>query len=419
MRNWLLPIAAVISASIAHADIDAGLKPAVTRSGWQLDFTGYVQADSVPWSQDSSNELDPTTGEPRNEVRVLIRRARLRANAHRDAMFGALELDGNTITGAAARLISAYVGYTVPLPATDTVPLVMVSAGLFKTPFGVEVPANERDKPFVESPAFARALFPGSYDAGVMIRGGYSLVRWSVAAVNGAPPGDAQWHGKDPSSSYDFVGRIGADVTGPYELRIEAGISALKGRGLHPGAPPTKESLQWIDESQDGRVQIDELQVIPGSPGGPSESFSRQAIGADVRAHWRICRLGLGTAFAEGVLATNLDRGLVYADPVAQGRDARHLGMSVGVVQDLGAYAQLGARYDRYDADRDASEQQGVMLGVDQVFSTLSVVAAGHWRDARFAVQYDHERNPFGRGDAGSPITRSADRVTLRAQVGF
>jgi hypothetical protein len=34
-------------------------------------------------------------------------------------------------------------------------------------------------------------------------------------------------------------------------------------------------------------------------------------------------------------------------------------------------------------------------------------------------VQYDRERNPFGRGDDGAPTTRADDRVTLRAQVGF
>ncbi len=130
--------------------------------------------------------------------------------------------------------------------------------------------------------------------------------------------------------------------------------------------------------------------------------------------------IGTGTAFAEVAIATNLDRGLLYADPVAAGRDLRHLGFSVGVVQNITPYAMVGARYDRYDADRDANERIGLpVVGVDQVFSTLTVMAGGRWHDARFTAQYDHEQNPFGRDDNGMPITRDADRLTLRAQVGF
>jgi hypothetical protein len=120
------------------------------------------------------------------------------------------------------------------------------------------------------------------------------------------------------------------------------------------------------------------------------------------------------------VLATNLDRGLRYADPIAASRDLRHLGFALGFVQGLGPYVRIGARYDRYDVDRDANERAGLdIVGVDQVFSTLALMAEARWRDARLIAEYDRERNPFGRDDAGNPATRSADRVTLRAQVGF
>jgi hypothetical protein len=282
------------------------------------------------------------------------------------------------------------------------------------------VPANERDKPFLEPPAFARALFPGNYDAGAMVRGGYGVARWSLAVINGAPAGDAQWKGRDVTSSYDIVGRLGAAIDGPYRSKFAVGVSAITGQGLHPGAPPTKDELQWIDENQDGIVQTPELQVLPGMAGTPSLPFDRNALGADAYVEWCICKVGTGAAYAEVVVATNLDRGLVYADPIATQRDLRHLGFAIGVVQSLGDHAQIGARYDRYDADRDAFEREGVVLvGVDKVFSTLSVMAAGRYRDARVLVQYDHEQNPFGRGDDGMPTTRSADRVTVRAQVGF
>jgi hypothetical protein len=114
------------------------------------------------------------------------------------------------------------------------------------------------------------------------------------------------------------------------------------------------------------------------------------------------------------VIASNLDRGLVYADPVQASRDLRHVGFAVGVVQTITDHAMIGARYDRYNADRDANEQQALT----KVFSTLSVMAGGRWNDARFVVQYDRDRDPSSRAN-GSPTTRHVDRVTLRAQVGF
>lgn len=408
-------------AGIAHADDAEPRRPAITLRGWQLDLTGYIQADAVPWSQDSYNELDPATRAPLNDERFLIRRGRLRVEAYRGAAFGALELDGNTIDGNVARIIAAQVGWTF---THDNAPLVTLSAGLFKTPFGAEVPASERDKAFLEPPAFARALFPGNYDAGAMVSGQYGLARWSLAIMNGAPAGDAQWRGRDPAQSFELVGRLGT-VIEPRDdegmTRIEAGVSASTGQALSPGTPPTKDELQWIDENGDGQIQVaNEIVVIPGGAGTPSQTFDHQALGADVAVHWCICVIGRGTAFAEGVIATNLDRGLVYADPAMASRDLRHLGFAFGVVQSVTDHAVVGVRYDRYDADRDANERLGLnIVDASKIFSTLSIMAAARWNDGRLIVQYDRERNPFGRADDGSTTTRNADRVTLRAQVGF
>lgn len=377
-----------------------------------------MQVDSIAWSEDSYDEIEPTTGQPLNDERFLIRRGRLRAEARRDGIVGSFELDGNTIDGPEARILAAQVGYEYPERGT---PVVGITAGLFRTPFGAEVPMAERVKPFLEPPTFARALIPGNYDAGVMAYGQAGIARWAVAVMNGAPVGDAQWRGRDPVASYELVGRIGAVIEGPRKFRVEAGVSALAGSGIHPGDPPIKEGLQWVDDNNDGLVNANtELRVVRGSPGTPSETFDRQAIGGDLQLHWCFCKIGNGTAFAEAVIATNLDRGIIYADPIAASRDLRHFGFAVGFVQNITRHAMVGARYDRYNADRDRTERVGLpIVGVDQVFSTLSILAAGTWKEARFAVQYDHERNPFGRDDTGLPITREADRLTLRAQVGF
>src|SRR5262245_49620115 len=132
--------------------------PAPDPDAWTLETTGYLQVDSVAWSEESVDQLDPNTGEPLNQTRFAIRRGRVRATAHRDALSGSIEIDGNTNAGGAtARLLGAQVGWTYPAAGQ---PLAAISAGLFKIPFGAEVPASERDKPFLEPPAFARALFP-------------------------------------------------------------------------------------------------------------------------------------------------------------------------------------------------------------------------------------------------------------------
>jgi len=399
--------------------------PIATRGDWLFDLTGFVQADAVVWSQASVDELDPSTREPLNEQRFLVRRGLLRAAAHKDALSAAIELDGDTQDGPTVRIFGAQVGWTYapgasPGDPPDARTLVAVTAGLVPIPFGVDVPANVRTQPFLEQPAMSRALFPGNFDAGLTVAGSYGFARWSLAIMNGAPAGDAQWRGKDPTSSYDFVGRLGADIPGPRRLRVEAGVSALSGTGLHPGIPPTKDGIQWVDDNQNGIVDPTEIQIVPGSPGEPSQKFSRNAVGADVQVHWCLCALGTGTAFFEAALATNLDRGLVYSDPVAASRDLRQLGFVLGAVQDLGPYAQVGVRYDRYDADRDAMDREGTALvNAHKIFSTLAIMASARWADARFTVEYDRERNPFGRGDDGAPTTLAADRLTLRAQVRF
>ena len=378
-----------------------------------MRLSGWVQADAVAWSEDSFDEIDPTTGDPLNQERFLIRRGRIRAEGERGSLFAAMELDGNTIDGPEARILAAQVGWRRSQ--------VEVVAGLFRTPFGFEVTMAERDKWFLEPPAFARAFFPGNYDGGVMVRGAYGVGRFVIAATNGVPVADAQWHGRDPADSIDLVGRAGAVVELPYRARVELGVSALMGRGFSPGAPPTKESFEWVDDNQNGIIDnVTELRVVPGTPGTPSQTFERRGVGGDVQVHWCLCALGTGLAYAEVALGTNLDRGLIYADPIRASRELRHLGFQVGVVQNVTEHAQVGVRYDRYAADRDASERLGLeLVGTEPVFSALSVMASARRGDARLVVQYDHERNPFGRDTSGVPTTRSADRLMFRAQAGF
>jgi hypothetical protein len=378
-------------------------------------LSGWAQIDAVAYSGDSVDELDPASGAPLNQERLLVRRARLRAAVDRGALGASLELDGNTVDGAALRLLAAEVRFRHERGALT----LAVAAGLFKTPFGAELPLPDRERFFLEPSRAARALFPGSYDAGVKASGRWKLLRWSVAAVNGAPPGEVQFRGRDPSSSFDLVGRVGAEG-GSCGVTLTAGLSALTGRGFHPGAPATKDELVWLDANENGLVELTELQVRDGDPATPSQEFDHRALGVDVAGTWWWPGVGRGRAAAELVVAENLDRGLLVGDPVAQSRDLRELGWHVEVEQQVARWARLGVRYDRYQPDRDAFEARGVALvGTNPTWSTWSVVAALEDGGRRLALGYEHEQNPLGRGDDGAPRTRSADRVTVRGQVGF
>jgi hypothetical protein len=424
-RRWLAAYALILGAAPAYAEPAAEVtRPAVSHLGWTLDFTGFVQADAVVYSQASDDQLDPATSEPLAEEHFGIPRAALRVDAHKGPLAGELELEAFTTRAtlpeptqtSGVRLETAMVSWRDH-------PYVEVDGGLFRIPFGVGTSTNPRDRLFMELPTFERALFPGDIDAGVMAKGAYGILRYSLAVMNGAPVGDAQWKGKDPSASYDFVGRIGGDW-GTRAMwghpHVTFGVSGLAGRALHPGTPPTKDHIQWVDDNHDGMIQTTELQVIAGTPGEPSVGFDHSGLGVDASFSWCLQWAGRGNAFFEGAIATDLDRGLYYADPIANSRKLRELGYQIGATQHLGPHALAGIRYDRYDADRDAAEQDGTMLvGVHRVFSTWAFLAAALWGNTKLSFEYDHARNPLGRDDSGAPATRGDDRAMFRAQAEF
>jgi hypothetical protein len=394
----------------------------VTSIGSRIALSGYVQIDAVAWNAASQNQLAPN-GDPLNQTRFLVRRARLRAEAFRGDWMASIELDGNTVQTATARLQSAAVRWTLPIasPASSHgAPLLQLTAGMFRAPFGAEISASEREKILLEQPATSRAFFPGNYDAGIMATGGWRQVRWALALTNGAPVADLQFKGRDPVKSFDVVGRIGGAVETEPQLRFEAGVSFVQGRSLSPGTPASKDSLQWVDANNDGIVQTTELQVISGGAGTPSTLFSHRAVALDATVHWCICAIGKGSAFAEIVVAQNLDRGIEYADPVAASRTLREVGGHVGVAQQIGSTVTVAARYDRYQPDRDRSGTLGASrVPLDPTYQTMSFLLAATFGDTRLSAQYDHENNPLGRGADGAVTSRAADRIALRLQVNF
>src|SRR5262245_49421621 len=95
-----------LAIAVAGALPLAFASPAAADPTVDLRVSGYVQTDAVAWSQASVDEVD-SQGEPLNETRFLIRRARLRAEARRNVVGASVEIDGNTVKGSTLRLVSA------------------------------------------------------------------------------------------------------------------------------------------------------------------------------------------------------------------------------------------------------------------------------------------------------------------------
>jgi hypothetical protein len=394
--------------------------------------SGFAHVDWTLLRQSSEDEVD-SAGKPLNERRFLLRRGRIRAESDQGYVHGAVMVDANTIDGPQMRPWN--VEATVKWPASRPYsmepiaaardhgpdPYFMVTAGLILTPFGHELQELDITRTWLERSTMSGALFPTPYDLGLRVLGGYRIVQWELGIMNGDPLGEKTFPGRDPNKSKDLVFRLGAGGDLGSIVRIEGGVSGLTGRGFHEGTQGTKDQLVWRDQNENGVVEAPELQVAPGSPATPSESFDRFALGADLRVRAQLPVLGLLEARAELVRAKNLDRGLVIADPVSASRDLRESGFHVGVTQEITRWAALGVRYDLYDPDSDASEQRAfALVPRDSTFKTWAFAAIFRLPSAlRVIAEYDLKKNALGRDVSGNPTTLADDSFTVRAEVKF
>ncbi len=297
----------------------------------------------------------------------------------------------------------------------------MLTVGLLRIPFGYEVQEKDWARHFLERSNMERAFFNGEFDLGARAQGGWRFLRWQLAVMNGHPSGEKQFALVDPTASKDVLGRVGVSAHVTRRVLIAGGLSALWGTGFHRGQPATKDTIVWRDTNGDGQIDSTELIGVPGQPATPSQTFSRYAFGGDLELRVELPRLGAAMLYGEIVWATNLDRALLIADPIAVGRDLRELGWYVAYTQELTKWAAIGVRYDRYDPDEDARDQAGAQLVPrDRSFSTWAIAVAAEYPPyARLTLEYDRNTNPLGRSASGAPATLGSDVVTLRAQVVF
>lgn len=448
----LLALACAAPVACAAAPARADDAKASSPGAPQTIVSGYVHADWIVMRESSQDELSQDR-QPLNEDRFLVRRARIRLERDQGLLHGAFEIDGNTVSGPQVRPFAAEATLKWPerrpyartpwaydptgLSQKASVdwevdrsrvevpspyePWFMVTAGLFRTPFGFEVPESERERPWLERATMSTALFPQSFDLGLRMAGGFSFVRYVFAIMNGDPVGERTFPGRDPSKSKDLVFRVGAATLVTEAVKLEGGVSGLTGRGFHEGRAATKDEIQWTDSNADGRIdRFTELDVIAGSPASASATFGRFALGADLRATIAIPLLGELALRGEVVRGKNIDRGLLVSDPIAQARDLRQFGWYVGAAQEITRWALVAVRYDRYDPDADARESEPfAVVPRDLSSSTWSFSAAARVRSGRLVAQFDHRDNALGRDVSGRPTTLADDSFTLRAEVRF
>lgn len=382
-------------------------------------WSGLLQTDLI-WAEDSSNQLHDATARPLNRDAFVLRRGRLRAEHATEWTAWVAEADFNTIDGPQAgfRQVEGALHWagTGPLAGLD----LRLGAGVFAIPFGHEVGGErDADRLFTERSTFADALFPGQLDVGARLEVAWAPARLVLALQNGEPLAERSYPGQDPNDSKDLTLRIDAAAGLGERVRVAGGLSALTGTGFHPGTTPTKERILWRDLNEDGVVQTSEITTLPPTAGTPSADFDRFGLGADVRVEVHLPVVGPLRLTAEGVLATNLDRGLRPADPVLIGRDQRALGGAVALTQALGP-ADVGVRYDVYAPELDRSEvRAGTTVRAEERFTALTVVAGVRVEAARLVLEYQRLGDALGRDDTGKPADLKNNALKARLQVGF
>jgi hypothetical protein len=379
---------------------------------------GFLQAEYQRSS--ASQDQVQQGGDLLNEDRFLVRRARLRLDRRWTYGAATVEFDGNTARGVLFGLRRAEASVIWDGPQTgSTEPAFALTLGLLDIPFGFELWNSARNRLFTERSLASSAFFAGQSDLGARLAGGWRFARYALAAFNGEPlseTGGRPFRG-DPNRAKDIVGRIGVDAAPTDGFWIAGGVSFLEGRGFHAGQEASKNATVWKDINENSVLDPGEVTPVPGTAAVPSVNFRRWAVGADLRLALRT-RLGFSRLYGEVVVASNLDRTLLVADPIVAGLDIRHYGWNVALVQDFGRWAVAGFRADVYEPNADLFESRaGQVLPAKQTVTTLSPVLGLRLGRTLLMLQYDAVRDRLARSAEGVPADLSNNRLTVRLHV--
>ncbi len=383
-------------------------------SAYTLSAYTQVQYES---HQDSADQVQQG-GSPLNQDRFLVRRARLRLDGAWPWAAMAIEVDGSTTRGPTFGIRRAE-GSLVWRNGDKAPPYAQLTMGLTEIPFGRELTVANKLRPFMERSSASLAFFPGEPDVGVRLSGGLYAFRYAIGIYNGEPLDDrvTSRPARDYNAAKDVVTRFGVDVEPSDWLHVQGGTSFLRGKGFHAGTDATKNAAQWRDTNENAVIDQGEITAIPGSAATPSQNFDRWAVNADLEIKVRT-RLGWSTLQAEATAATNLDRGVIVADPVISGTDTREIGYLAAFTQELATYGLIGLRYDLYDPNADyLTPRAGKLLPTTQRIRTISPLVGVYYDRAKLYFQYDFIDDHLARDERGVPADLKNNRWLLRFQI--
>lgn len=417
----LLARLSALEGRLAELEAPPPPEPAVQRKWYQaldLRVSGYIQTQ-LEIHQLSVDEIDPD-GDPLNQDRFVVRRGRIRVDRHWKYAHADIEIDANTVRGPFLSLRRAEAALVLPHPDAGKLPYVQVIAGLGEIPFGFELRQGNAERWFMERTVGSLAFFRGEPDTGLRVSSALGPLRFDAAVQNGVPLDDRPGAVTQTfTRKKTFVGRLGFDSTSD-KLAFSGGVSALEGTGFSSGNPATKASLAWRDLNQDGLVTLNELVPVTSQAATPSSTFRRWALNADLEFGFRT-GLGWTRAYGEVTMASNLDRGLFVADPIATGYDLRETAYTAAVTQEISSFGLAGFRVESYNPDSDLFEaRRGLNVPVNSTISTLTpIIGARIDGLGRFVFQYDYVADQLGRDDKGEPADLPNDNWTFRLQVEF
>jgi hypothetical protein len=390
-----------------------------------IELSGYAQVDLQSLAM-SDDQLSDGTNRPLNEDRFLVRRARVRVDGNWRWLGFLAESSFSTSGGASLGVSQVEVFAQIPGSTPSDPPLVRLGAGLFAVPFGYEIyEQGNTQRLFTERSLMAQAFVPGEFDVGVRLSGAVRWIRWAIAVQNGEPIGERSFPTVDPNSAKDISARVGSAIDITSWLHVSVGLSALTGKGFHPGTAPTKDTLVWRDFNEDGIVTLSELTTIRGVAATPSESFDRWGLSGDLQLRADLPVLGALTLFGELATALNLDRAIAPSDPVELGRDERARGFYLALTQEIGEHLVAGARYDYYEPNLDALDVSGGQTVLARrPFKTFTVALSGRLRliegvTGRAIAELATQDNALGRDAAGRPASVDNDVLRMRLEVSF
>ncbi|MFI5297692.1 MAG: hypothetical protein ACHREM_06290 [Polyangiales bacterium] len=415
------PDATAPAATPAAPTTDSTPRPtpetAPTDARQEILVSGYLQGE-VQSHQDSQDQLKPG-GDPYNQDRFLVRRARIRVGREYSWSSLFLELDGNSTNGPALNLWHAEVAlqYRGANPLTLP-PMIKLTAGIFDTPFGFELIESPEVRWFTERSFGSRELFPAEPDAGAKLSGAIGWFRYAVAMLNGMPYGTSLPL-RSPHSAKDLVFRVASVSQPTAATELQFGTSLLEGSGFSKGIDATKGGVVWHDDNENGVVDPGELSGVPGQAPIPSADFRHWAVSADARIRQHT-PLGWTTLSGEVTFSSNLDRGRYTSDPTGNsGVDYREIGYVLSIQQEIGKYVTLGFRTDYFNPNSDAFGYENghrvpLQLTVRD-YSPLIGISLPDLR-SRLVFQYDFSQNHFARDASGVPANQPANAWTLRLQ---